>query len=164
MLGLQRLAGKIARLEAERAAVLGQAGEAAVGDTNAWHDNFAYEEGMREQSLLARRIMDFREIQAAAVEAPAPRSDEVAQLGHVATIRFDDGEPVEYLICGDGEAAFFRQACSTASPLGSLLVGRGVGEVFYGTLGGRFRRITLVALRIPEPADPATEEDPLELA
>ena len=154
-IGLRRLDARIAALERQRGAVLKAAGEAAGGDSNSYHDNFAYEQGMREQEILARRILELRQVRAAAFAVEAPRDARTAQLGHVVTVRFDGGEPTEFFLCGDGEATFFAAGCSAHTPLGEALVGRAVGAAVRVRAGKRERTVEVVAVRLPVEDDPA---------
>jgi hypothetical protein len=50
--GIAALREKIAFLQRKRDEALRRAGEAAQSNTNAYHDNFEYEEGMRQQEMF----------------------------------------------------------------------------------------------------------------
>jgi transcription elongation GreA/GreB family factor len=161
--GIEGLKRKIAQLDAERDRALAQAGESAQNDPNQYHDNFEYEEGMRQHGMLTQRVAELLAILREATPAETPTSAETIQLGHVATIRFaDDGEIAEFLICGDGEAPLFENVCSVASGLGQALVGMRVGEKkAYGVQRSEIE-IEVLGIRIAEDKDLCLQSLPFE--
>ena len=58
--GLEAIRRRIASLEQQYHESLGRAGS-GENDSNSYHDNFEYEEGMRRADLLARQVSLLRE-------------------------------------------------------------------------------------------------------
>ncbi|MGA2619326.1 MAG: GreA/GreB family elongation factor [Thermoguttaceae bacterium] len=152
--GIEGLRKKIRQFDAECARALAQAGESAQNDPNQYHDNFEYEEGMRQHGMLGKRIADLLAILAQAVPAPTPVNTEAVCLGHVVKVRFlDDGETSEWLVCGDGEASLFENACSVTSELGQTLLGMRVGQRRSYRVPDRSITVEVLGIRIAEDQD-----------
>ena len=133
---------------------MGQAGESAQNDTNQYHDNFEYEEGMRQHAMLTRRVADLLKLLRDATPAQTPATTQSVCLGHVVTVRFvDDAEIEEWLICGDGEALLFANACSITSELGQTLLGMRVGEKRSYCVRERSIAIEVLGIRVAEDKD-----------
>jgi len=156
--GIAAIREKIASLEGKRDESLRSAGEAAQNDPNAYHDNFEYEEGMRQQEMFSRQIRTLWEILQGASTAPEPADNERVAIGHYVVVQEgsgSDGQPaaVSYLLCGDGEGALFENACSVSSPLGQTLLGMSPGETRTVPLGDRSFSISVKEIRTATPAD-----------
>jgi transcription elongation GreA/GreB family factor len=152
--GIAGLRKKIQKLDADRDRALAQAGESAQNDTNQYHDNFEYEEGMRQHGMLTQRVADLLAILRNATPAATPLQTETICLGHVARVRFvDDGEVSELLICGDGEATLFENACSVTSELGQTLQGMRIGQQRAYHVRGRSIEVEVLDIRIAEEED-----------
>jgi transcription elongation GreA/GreB family factor len=152
--GIAGLQKKIRQLDQERDRTLAQAGESAQNDPNQYHDNFEYEEGMRQHGILSQRVAELLAILRDATPAPTPTNSDAICLGHVAKIRFtDDGEVSDLLICGDGEASLFENACSATSELGQTLLGMRVGEKGLYHVRNCAIEIEVLGIRVAEDAD-----------
>ncbi len=152
--GIAVIQRRIAVLEEKLQQALQGAGEAAQRDTNAYHDNFEYEEGMRQQEMLSQRLRALWDILEGATPAPEPADAGCAAVGHYVEVeRGGSGEREAYVLCGDGEGAVFENACSVFSPLGRTLLGMAAGETRAIPLGNRSVSARLLSVR------PATAED-----
>jgi transcription elongation GreA/GreB family factor len=152
--GMATIREKIARLESQRDEALESAGDAAQNDPNSYHDNFEYEEGMRQQEMLSRRMRSLWEILDGASPAPDPIGNDRVAIGHYVTVRHGDQPDEEgYVLCGDGEGSLFENACSLSSPIGRALWGMAKGESKTADIAGRAIAIMVVDIR------PARAED-----
>lgn len=152
--GIARLQKKILQLDQDRDQALAQAGESAQNDPNQYHDNFEYEEGMRQHGILTQRVAELLAILRDATPAPTPTKSDVICLGHVAKVRFvDDGEVSDFLICGNGEASLFENACSVTSELGQTLLGMRIGEKRKYQVQGCSIEIEILGVSVAEEAD-----------
>jgi transcription elongation factor GreA len=125
--GLRKLTSELESLRAKR--------EALLGSRDRVHGEGASEfpAGLLDADELARldRQIGLLEntLASAIVVQPDPADGEV-DVGEVARLRdLDTGELVEYRIVGAGEANPAAGTISYASPVGSALLGRRVGEV-----------------------------------
>jgi transcription elongation GreA/GreB family factor len=151
--GMAAIREKIAYLQCKQEQALASAGAAAQNDTNAYHDNFEYEEGMRQQEMFSQRLRTLWQMLEGAMVAPEPLSDERAAIGHYVLVRRLD-EPAEgYVLCGEGEGALFDNACSASSPMGRTLLGMAKGESRTVDLGNRSYTVEMLDIR------PAKSED-----
>ena len=126
--GIEAIRRRIASLEQQYQESLGNAGAAAQNDSNSYHDNFEYEEGMRRADLLARHVSMLQETLRSAVVAESPSQSEKVQIGHVVAVDIEGSGTCELLICGEGEGRLIEDGCSAASPLGLAILGMRVGE------------------------------------
>lgn len=152
--GLSAIREKIAALSQRHEQALRSAGEAAQNDPNAYHDNFEYEEGMRQQELLSQQLRALWQLLEGASVAPQPQDDARVAVGHYVVVRREDSDEEEgYLLCCDGEGAFFENACSVSSPMGRALLGLAKGQTSTVTVGNRSFSVEVKVIR------PATSDD-----
>ena len=144
----RRLCRQIAELEDKIRRIGHEMGEACREGAETFHDNFAHEEGERQQKMWTRRHRDLVRIRDhARVVEPGPDADRVA-LGRVVTVvDLDTGEQLTFrvgsYICGNGDGV---RAVSYEAPLARLLIGAEEGEERTGRLGGRRRTFEVVAV------------------
>lgn len=147
--GVAAIRSKIAELEGKREQALAGAGEAARNDTNSYHDNFEYEEGMRQQEMFSQQLRNFWNLLEGAVVAPEPANADRVSLGHYVVVqRQDDRNQEAYVLCGDGEGALFENGCSISSPMGRTLLGMAKGETKTLQLGSRGVEVRVVEIRL----------------
>ena len=151
--GIEAIRRRIASLEEQYHESLGRAGAAAQNDSNSYHDNFEYEEGMRRADLLARQVSLLCETLKSAVAADYPAQTERVAIGHVVAIDIAGAGTCQLLICGEGEGGVFEDGCSVASPLGQVLVGMRVGETRVANLPRGAGDVHVVSIRAAEAED-----------
>lgn len=152
--GMAVIREKILLLDRKREEALAGAGQAAQNDSNAYHDNFEYEEGMRQQEMFSQQLRSFCRLLEGASIAPEPASSDRVTLGHYVVVRRGDVEEEEgYLICGDGEGALFENACSVSSPMGQALLGMARGETKVVSLANQTFSVEVLAIRVAVDAD-----------
>ncbi|MGA2032724.1 MAG: GreA/GreB family elongation factor [Thermoguttaceae bacterium] len=147
--GLAAIREKIAFLEQRRQGALQAAGEAAQNDSNAYHDNFEYEEGMRQQELFSQQLRSLCKLLDGAVLAPQPADNDRVAIGHYVLVRRPgDAEAEAYVLCGDGEGAVLENACSASSPMGRTLLGMKKGESRTVALPDRAFTVEVLEIRV----------------
>jgi transcription elongation factor GreA len=152
--GMAAIREKMALLQARQAEALAGAGEAAQSDPNAYHDNFAYEEGMRQQELLSVQLRALCKLMEGAHVAPEPADNQRVAIGHFVVVRRQDSTDDEgYFLCGDGEGSLLENACSASSPMGQALLGMAAGETKTVSLGPRSCAVRVLAIRPATAAD-----------
>ena len=151
--GLAAIRDKIALLERKRQQALEAAGEAAQNDPNSYHDNFEYEEGMRQQELFSQQLRGLWQLLEGATVAPEPPSDERVALGHRVAVRRGDETEEAYVLCGEGEGALLENSCSASSPLGKVLLGMAKGEMRTVSLADRSFPVQVLDIRLAAEAD-----------
>jgi len=81
-----------------------QKGEAAEVGGNTWHDNFTFEDLVRQEAMLNRRLADLFEVQKQATIVQKPASTKVLSIGHVATLEdVESGKERTVAVGGYGE-------------------------------------------------------------
>lgn len=95
----QRLSGAVEKLKQTQS----QKAEAAeIGGDN-WHDNFAFEELLRQETMLNAQIAEIRKVQDSVQVVEGPRDCDSLQIGHLATLENEEGEQKSYVVGGYGE-------------------------------------------------------------
>lgn len=124
------------------------------GDSSGWHDNFAFEENLRQLHLLGRKVHDLERVIAMAELVPPLRTTPERVIVGAAVRLADEGDDRAWdvWIAGfdDGDPASGR--ISYNSPLGQTLLGAEPGDARALTVGGRERRLEILQLG-PTPAD-----------
>jgi transcription elongation factor GreA len=152
--GLAALREKIAFLEQRRQEALQAAGEAAQNDSNAYHDNFEYEEGMRQQELFSQQLRSVWKLLDGAVVAPEPADNDRVTIGHYVLVRrTGDAEAEAYVVCGEGEGALLENGCSVSSPIGRTLLGMQKGQSRPVALPGGTFTIEVLEIRVATAGD-----------
>ncbi len=146
--GYELLAAKLEKIEAQRKEALHRAGKAAAEDSNAWHDNFDYEQGMRDHDLYASMLGNVLSLLQGAVPVAAPVDDESIRLGHLVRY-FDSGrnEEREVILGGHGECLVFANVVACTSPLGKALIGAEEDELRTVELPGRSVVVNILSVR-----------------
>jgi transcription elongation factor GreA len=156
--GLAAIRDKIALLERKRQQALEAAGEAAQNDPNSYHDNFEYEEGMRQQELFSQQLRGLYHLLEGAAVAPQPAGNERVAIGHRIVVRRGEESEEAYVLCGEGEGALLENSCSASSPLGKVLLGMTRGETRTVTLPDRSFPVQVLDIRLADEADFAITE------
>lgn len=152
--GIAAIREKIAALESMREEALASAGQAAQNDPNSYHDNFEYEEGMRQQEMCSQQLRGLHQLLDGASVAPEPADCRRAAIGHYVLLRREGDEEDEgYLLCGAGEAGLLENACSETSPLGQALLGMAAGESKRIELGSQKFSIRVLEIRVARDGD-----------
>ncbi len=145
--GRKRLAD---RIHATRAAYLARSAEnpdaLQSGDSSGWHDNFAFEENMRQMHQLARQVRDLEDLLLRVIVVRPPKDADRVVLGARVTWSIDEQEPATVVVAGhdDGDPSLGRVAYDT--PFLSQLVGACVGDVRVVKVGGRERTVEILAI------------------
>jgi transcription elongation factor GreA len=144
--GLRKLTSELELLRAKHEALLRgrRAGaEGGVGGLTAEHLD------SNELVGLERQIAVLEERLASAVVVHPEPGDGELDVGELARVRdLDTGELVEYRIVGAGEANPAAGSISYASPVGSALLGRRVGEVIEVEVPRGLFRLEIVGIEI----------------
>lgn len=150
--GLMRLQHRISAARAAYQAICASNPEAReAGDNSGWHDNFAFEDNQRQMHQLARRVRDLEQVRAQARMIELPRGEVVrVAIGTRVTYQID-GDPSARTCWiaswDDGDPTVNR--VSYNSPIGRALLGAETGEHREMAIGGRLRRVAVVALHGP---------------
>lgn len=125
-----------------------------VGGVGDWHDNFAYEEAMRQMSMLSHRIHELDELlHSADVVDPSelPRTPSRVSIGTKVTVLDDQGRERRYYIGGHTtlrmNAAVDRfMIVSYLSPIGANLVGKHTGDEVTITVANKRTTLLIQAI------------------
>jgi len=111
-----------------------------------YHDNFAYEDGERQQFMWSSRLRELIKVKnCARVVAPGTAAPRVALGSRVSIIDLDSDEEKFFII--GSYMTFDQSSVSYAAPLGRILVGAVAGEERSGMIAGRRRRFEVLEIR-----------------
>ncbi|MFH1745191.1 MAG: GreA/GreB family elongation factor [bacterium] len=146
--GYNKLSLRKQELIEQLRSIQGQKGEAAEIGGNAWHDNFSFEELVRQETMLNTRITDISKQINQADMVGSPINDEILQIGHVGVFELDDGEGRKYEIVGFGESDLnaVPPKIEYRAPIVRHFIGQDIGVSATVILGGKAREVTLVEI------------------
>ena len=111
-----------------------------------YHDNFAYEEGERQQAMWSRRLREFMKVmENAQIISPEKKSEKVA-LGSKITICNENTQEEKTFVIGSYMTFDDPGSISYNSPLGSQLIGASEGDVCECSIAGKKRLYEIVAI------------------
>lgn len=144
----QRLADAVAKLKHAQS----QKAEAAdVGGDN-WHDNFAFEDLLRQEMMHNKQIADIRAVQNQLVYVEEPRNTNSVQVGHVITIEDENGSVKEFRVGGYGETDLHSvpPMLEYGAPVISPFMGMPVGAEVEVQIKGKVISFLLTHIRKEE--------------
>ncbi len=143
---LEVLEKRIAEASENVQSALRLIGEGAESDSNTWHDNAAYDEGQRQNSMWSSRVQELVNVRSNAKIVEIPRDNSVVKVGKTVTIRDESTGESQTFQIGSYLILSERNAVSYHAPLGRLLMGAHVGEVREGIVGPLKRKFTVLSI------------------
>ena len=141
----QRLADAVAKLKHAQS----QKAEAAdVGGDN-WHDNFAFEDLLRQEMMHNKQISDIRAVQSQIALVEPPRGIDLVQIGHIITIEDESGSPKEFRVGGYGETDLHSlpPMLEYGAPVISPFMGMTIGSEVEVQIRGKVTTFLLTQIR-----------------
>ena len=143
--GFEKLNAEHIRLRAERESFVKRL-RSALESGGAFPENGEYLDARHELELLDRRLAPLEErLLGAEVVDPLP-DGEVDVGERVTVLDLESGETRDYRVVGTGESDPTAGEVSRESPVGSVLLGRRVGDVVEADAPGGLRRLEIVEL------------------
>jgi transcription elongation factor GreA len=103
-IGKNILSEKIKAVEDKLSVVMSQKGTAYDEGGNGWHDNFAYEQLIREEAMLAGQLASLNDIiRNATVVSSTATGTESVTIGCIVELEDSEGNVSEYEVVGFGE-------------------------------------------------------------
>lgn len=148
--GKKLLAKKIQEAEAKFKNIASQKGDAYENGGNGWHDNFAFEQLVREETMVAGELASLSDTYKNAIEVAAhPPNVQNVVIGTIVTFEDEDGEEVEYQIAGYGESNM-KSSPKTLEYLAPIIFpfyGESIGAEHSVRIGGRNVSLTIKTIR-----------------
>ena len=116
---------------------------------NGWHDNFAFEQAVREEHMISKQIRNTLELLRSATIVEPPVDPDRVVLGCVAEIQIDGANPKRVTIGGHMESDPDRSIVSYNSPLGKALMGAEPGDARSYTVANRTMNVTVLTVSAP---------------
>ena len=111
-----------------------------------FHDNFAYEDGERQQIMLTKRYTELKRMLENSVVIEKTEQKDKAIFGNIVTYEDLDSEEKKtveissYMILREKRGNLI----SYNSPLGRLLLGAEEGEIKKGKIAGKIKKIEII--------------------
>lgn len=148
--GRNLLNQKIQAVQERLKAVMSQKGDAYENGGNGWHDNFSFEQLVREEAMLAGELTSLNSIlkDAVLVSPIAATATEVG-VGCIIVLEDEDGGVAEYEVAGYGESntAASPKKLEYLAPLIHPFMGGVIGDEHTLRIGGRKVTLTLTHIR-----------------
>ena len=97
--GLQVLEARRLEMMERLRAIQKQKGPAVEEGT--WHDNFSFEQLVRDENAISKQLRDMREtLDAAAIVPDVPSGTETLQIGHIAHLYIEDDDVTKIVMIG----------------------------------------------------------------
>lgn len=143
---LEVLEKRIAEASQNVQSALKLIGEGAESDSNTWHDNAAYDEGQRQNSMWSSRVEELVNVRRNAKIVEIPRDNSMVRVGKTVTIRDEATGETQTFQIGSYLVLSDRNAISYYAPLGKLLLGTRKGDVREGMVGPTKRKFKVLAI------------------
>jgi transcription elongation factor GreA len=124
--------------------------QGGVGD---WHDNAAYEEGMRQMGMIGKRIQELKEIKShAQIVTPQKSTTGKVIFGSRVTIEYEDtGEVLKLMISSyisfrekEAELVEGYKLVSYVAPLAKAIIGKEIDDSVAVVIGGNKSALSIV--------------------
>lgn len=143
-----------ARLEAELEQIRNVERPQLARSLKSWHeggditDNGAFEAMKERLASLSDRMVEIETLlrEAEIIDHHALNGNGVIDVGSAVTVSKEDGQVTHYTIVDSLEAAPHDGKISDASPIGSALLGRKIGDVVTVEVPNRTLKLTITAV------------------
>ena len=124
-----------------------QMGAACQEGAETFHDNFAFEDGERQQSMWSQRLIELIEINTNAEIFEPSGPDDRVTIGCQVTVYDVAADDEKTIKIGSYMTFNGSETVSYAAPLAKLLLGAAVGEVKKGQIGGRTKEFEILDIK-----------------
>lgn len=147
--GLDR---EIHRVKEEIARSLREMGDSCNESSETWHDNFGYEEGVRQSAMWSRRLSELLLIRRDVSIVDRPKNPDRVTIGTVVRIREVDSQEettlfvTSFMNFADDQPTESPMRVSYAAPLAKILMGARAGEFRQGLIGSTQKNFKILAV------------------
>lgn len=146
--GLENAQSNLRVLEQKLKDVLAQKGEAAETGGNVWHDNFAFEDLIREEQMLKSQINDLKQLIKDAEIVEEDAAGEIVGIGSRVILTFNgEKQKSEYQITGLMESNPQENRIAYDSPLGNAILGAHKGEIREFIAGKNKKLVQIIDIK-----------------
>lgn len=130
--------------------VMSQKGDAYENGGNGWHDNFSYEQLIREETMIAGELSSLSNILAkATIISNLPQNTEEVGIGCIVTLEDDSETSVEFEVVGYGETdtTTSPKKLEYLAPIIQPIMGCHVCDETTMRIGGKKSTYTIINIR-----------------
>ena len=131
-------------------------GEWARQSSETWHDNYGFEEGMRQQMMLSKQLSDYKNLQRRAkiieknklATLPIGKVYEVLDIGSTFITKYKIGSYMNFSNDADKDDEADEEAftISYETPIAKLLMNKKVGDIIAGEIGNRKKKLEIMKI------------------
>lgn len=129
-------------------------GESCETGADTWHDNFEYEEGMRQMSMVSSHLKQLTDIRNKARVVTPNKSNDRVSIGKTVRVLINGLEESiyhigSYIILDDPDEPAKQETnknISYISPIAKLIINHSVGEVREGIIGHQNKKIKILSI------------------
>lgn len=125
-------------------------GKSCQEGAETFHDNFAYEDGERQQYMWSGRIRELIRIRNQVRVVLKPDNGDRVSLGTTVTVEDEDAGEVRTIKIGSymvlAEQTGRQEVISYNAPLARMLVGKKVGEIGEATISGKRKSFLILKI------------------
>lgn len=119
-----------------------------------WHDNFSFEQLIREENAVSKQLRDIRDILDAVTIVPdTPTGTETLQIGHVAHLYIEDDDVTKVIVVGgfgESNLTITPPVIDYTAPLLEPFYGHKKGHEAPVQLGGVSKTVILETIALKE--------------
>lgn len=119
-----------------------------------WHDNFSFEQLIREENAVSKQLRDIRDTLDAVVIVPdTPKGKDTLQIGHVAHLYIEDDNVTKVVVVGgfgESNLTITPPVIDYTAPLLEPFYGHGEGHEASVQLGGVSKNVILETIELKE--------------
>jgi len=126
-------------------------GESCEVGADTWHDNFDYEEAVRQMSMVSSHLKQLTNIRNKAKVISPNKSNDKVSIGKTAVCLVDGQEIAytigSYIILKDkANEQSNQKIISYISPIAKLLIHHSVGEICEGLIGKNNKKFKIISI------------------
>ncbi len=122
-------------------------GKSCKEGAETFHDNFAFEDGERQQYMLSKRLVDLIRIRNGARIIFPESTGNKASIGRTLIIRDEQTKKTQKIKIGSYMVLKEKETISYNSPLARVLIGAEAEETRIGKIGGKEKKYKIIEIK-----------------
>lgn len=145
---VRRLDEQIQKIQQLLDDALASIGQSVEGESNTWHDNFAFEEAQRESEMWSDKLRELLNMRREVIVVDPPNQTVEIEIGHIVIIKdFKDSQTRTVRMGSYMSFSDDSEVISYTSPMGKILMGAKVGEFKLGQINKEQRLFKVLEIK-----------------
>ncbi|MBU1038817.1 GreA/GreB family elongation factor [Patescibacteria group bacterium] len=126
-------------------------GESCESGADTWHDNFDYEEGMRQMHMVSSHLKQLTNIRNKSKIITPTKSNDKVSIGKTVVCLINDEEfsytISSYMLLEENEPAEKNnKKISYISPMAKLLINHSIDDTYEGVINGKIKKLKIISI------------------